>query len=79
MFLDAKSFDLDVWGSKNIQIETFSIQRHELRMLKTLKSRFILNSKLLTSWGMSQDVKTSILRFGDLKKFKLGVIPNRSF
>ena len=52
MFLDAKSFDLDVFGSPNLQIEDFNILGHDPRMLKALNSRFLdpktLNSKLLT-------------------------------
>ena len=55
---DVKIFDFDVWESKKIQIEAFSIQGHDPRMLS---SRFLdpktANSKLLTSWVMSQDVK----------------------
>ena len=61
MPLDAKSFDLgwppglEVWESKNIQIEAFSIQGNGPRMLKSSNSMFLdpktSNSKLLTFWG----------------------------
>ena len=88
-WLDAKSFDLgwpsglEVWGSKNIQIKTFTIQEHDPRMLKLLKSRFwgskTSNSKFLTSCGHLSgwlDAKSfdlgwpPVWMFGDPKTFK---------
>ena len=56
MSLDAKSFDLDVFGSPNVQIEDLKILEYVPRMLKALNSKFlypkILNSKPLRSWVM---------------------------
>ena len=47
--------DLEVWGSKNIQIEAFSTPGHGHRILKHLNSKFwdpkTSNWKVLTSWG----------------------------
>ena len=55
MSLGAKSFDFDVFGSANFQIEDFNILGHDFRMLKALDSKLFdsktSNSKLLTFWG----------------------------
>ena len=61
VWLDAKSFDLgwapglEVWRSKDIQIEAFSIQWHDPRMLKASNSRSwgskISNLKVQTFWS----------------------------
>ena len=68
MPLDAKNFDLEclpgleVWESKPLnrgasQIEAFTIQGHDLRMLKASHAIFFRglktsNSKLLTYWDL---------------------------
>ena len=55
MPLDAKSFKFEVFRPQELEFETFSIQGHDLRMLKASNSMFLdpktSNSKLLTSWG----------------------------
>ena len=97
-WLDAKSFDLgwppglEVWRSKNVQIEAFTIQGHGPRMLKPWNSRFwgpkTSNSKVLTSWGHlsgCMDAKTFDLGWPpglevwESKPPNRGGIPNRSF
>ena len=40
MFLDAKSFDLDVFGSLNLQMEDFNNLEDDFRMVKALNSTF---------------------------------------
>ena len=78
MSQDVKIFDLEVWGSKNIQIEAFSIQGHGPRMLKSSIWRFgnpkTSKSKLLASRGMAPGCEN--LRFEGLGIQKH---PNRSF
>ena len=95
-WLDAKSFDLgwrpglEVWESKNIQIEVFSIQGHDLRMLELSNSRFwgpkTSNSNFLTSWAHLTawlDAKSfnfgcpPVWRFGDPKTSKLKLLASR--
>ena len=55
MSLDAKNFDLDVFGFPNPKIEDFNTLGHGPRMFKAWNSRFLdpktSNSELLTSWG----------------------------
>ena len=35
MLHNVKIFNLEFWGSKNIQIEDFNIQKHDPRMLRS--------------------------------------------
>ena len=68
MFQDVKIFDLEgnapgtkKFRSKSSILRFGESQGHGISMLKALNSKFLnqktSNSKLLTSWAMSQDIK----------------------
>ena len=82
MPLDGKSFDLDVFGFQkpqtwgSFQIEAFSIQGHDPRMLKVSNSKSwgpkTSNSKVLKSWAMPLDGKSFDLDVLDSQTSKPG-------
>ena len=88
MPLAGKSFDLDVFVLPNLQtgsasqIEAFSIQGHDTRMLKT--SFEVLKFKKLEFKGFNilgpcSWMVNSIRMFFDFKNSKSGVMSNQNF
>ena len=70
MFLDAQSFDLDVFGSLNFHIEDFAIPGHGLGVLKAFNSKF-LHRKTSNSTSWSHDAKIFNLNVFEFQNLKI--------
>ena len=71
MFLDAKSFDLDVFGSPNLQIKDFNILEHDTQDAKNFEFKV---SKTFNIPTMFLDAKSFDLDVFGSPNFKIGAM-----